>query len=471
MFKNLIKALALLLISTSAYAQTVTDFQRNSNGATILQNTNLGRMPAAANEYGRIFNDAAKVVSGTLDMTSTSSAVSLVNDGYSTVTIYFVRTAETGSLIPQYSYDGTNWFNAFYYSTTSGSTANTPATSNVNITFAGQEILKVEAGGYPFVRIKVSGAGAGSLPVYLIGKNSVVYTAINNILPGTAATNLGKAEDSSHVTGDVGVFGLGVANTNAATLAAEGDYVGGAHGTNGSYLVDIKRALQVSDAGSLLKAEDATHATGDAGVLSLGVSNTDLGGALCNSSGDYCPIATAVNGALYAIPAVSNSAVSTARVEDSASASGDAIMVVGGIREDTLTSSTTTTGDYINFKADALGRQPVALQQNRTGVKMATVVTVTNTTETTLVAAGGAGVFNDLTLVACINTSATPVRVDIRDATAGTVRFPLYVPAGDMRGYMNPILIPQTTAANNWTFQASASVTDLRCWAGYITNQ
>ena len=163
MFKNLVKLIALLGFAAVANAQTVTDFQRNNDGATILQNTNLGRMPAAANQYGRIFNDAAKVVSGNLDMTDTNSAVTLVNDGYTTVTIYYVRTAQTGNIIPQHSFDGTTWNNSLYYSTSSGSTANTPLVSSNNITFAGQETLKVEASGYPFVRVKVFGAGTGSL--------------------------------------------------------------------------------------------------------------------------------------------------------------------------------------------------------------------------------------------------------------------------------------------------------------------
>jgi len=468
MFKNLVKLIALLGLATAAHAQTVTDFQRNNDGATILQNTNLGRMPAAANQYGRIFNDAAKVVSGNLDMTDANSAVTLVNDGYNSVTIYYTRTAQTGNIIPQYSLDGTNWLNALYYSSSAGSTANTPLVSSNNVSFAGQEILKVEASGYPFVRIKVFSAGTGTLPVYLVGKTGQVFTAINNILPGTAAANLGKAEDSGHITGDVGVFSLGVGNTNGASVfCASGDYCPMATSTAG-LLYSIPMAS--SDSNSAAKNEDTVHVSSDGGMSILGVQRAAPGAIA--ATGDYAPILTSSDtGGTFTELTAGSLTTNPARLEDAPFAGASAVIVQGRVRQDTLTSDVSNDGDIVVAKTDAFGRQPVALQQNRTGVKMATVVTVTNTTETTLVAAGGAGVFNDLTLVACINTSATPVRVDIRDATAGTVRFPLYVPAGDMRGYMNPILIPQTTAANNWTFQASASVTDLRCWAGYITNQ
>lgn len=45
-----------------------------------------------------------------------------------------------------------------------------------------------------------------------------------SIVPGVAATNLGKAEDAVHASGDTGIMALGVVNANYATMAAEGDY-------------------------------------------------------------------------------------------------------------------------------------------------------------------------------------------------------------------------------------------------------
>jgi len=47
-----------------------------------------------------------------------------------------------------------------------------------------------------------------------------------SIVPGTGATNLGKAEDALHASGDVGVMALGVRNDNAATArsGANADY-------------------------------------------------------------------------------------------------------------------------------------------------------------------------------------------------------------------------------------------------------
>jgi hypothetical protein len=48
---------------------------------------------------------------------------------------------------------------------------------------------------------------------------------VTRVIPGTSATNLGKAEDAGHTTGDTGVFVLGVRNTtNATRTNADADY-------------------------------------------------------------------------------------------------------------------------------------------------------------------------------------------------------------------------------------------------------
>lgn len=48
---------------------------------------------------------------------------------------------------------------------------------------------------------------------------------VTRVIPGTAATNLGKAEDAAHTSGDVGVMALSVrSNTAAATSGTDGDY-------------------------------------------------------------------------------------------------------------------------------------------------------------------------------------------------------------------------------------------------------
>ena len=71
---------------------------------------------------------------------------------------------------------------------------------------------------------------------------------VTSIVPGTGATNLGKAEDAAHSSGDVGVMSLAVRNDDVAALGgADGDYA----------------PLQVNAAGSLYTVD----ATGEAGSI------------------------------------------------------------------------------------------------------------------------------------------------------------------------------------------------------------
>lgn len=58
------------------------------------------------------------------------------------------------------------------------------------------------------------------------GRPDVTVTSTVALTPGTAAANLGKAEDAAHASGDVGVMGLGVrADDNVTDLTSnDGDY-------------------------------------------------------------------------------------------------------------------------------------------------------------------------------------------------------------------------------------------------------
>ena len=47
---------------------------------------------------------------------------------------------------------------------------------------------------------------------------------VTSVIPGTAATNLGKAEDAVHGSGDVGVMALGVRTDAPASTVTDGDY-------------------------------------------------------------------------------------------------------------------------------------------------------------------------------------------------------------------------------------------------------
>jgi hypothetical protein len=120
------------------------------------------------------------------------------------------------------------------------------------------------------------------------------------------------------------------------------------------------------------------------------------------------------------------------------------------------------SGDVADIITDLRGRVITRAGAPRELLSTGTI-TLTTTTETTLVAAGGTGVFLDAHFFVIANTSATAVRVDLRPSTGGTVAIPVQVPAGQtVVVAIGEVPWPQAASNNNWTAQLSAAVTDVR---------
>lgn len=144
---------------------------------------------------------------------------------------------------------------------------------------------------------------------------------------------------------------------------------------------------------------------------------------------------------------------------------------VGGAAMTTLPTAV-TAGQLSEIAVDKFGRVVTLASSTRDNVAGSGVTTITSTTETTIIAAGAAGVFNDVHMILVSNTSATDVRVDIRDSTAGTIQFTFWAKGGtNTVGFSSTVPWPQTTAANNWTAQLSAAVTDVRISALFVKNK
>lgn len=119
-------------------------------------------------------------------------------------------------------------------------------------------------------------------------------------------------------------------------------------------------------------------------------------------------------------------------------------------------------GDAVRSMHDDLGRQ-VSYPYAPRDLITHNTITLSSTTETTLIGTGGAGVFRDLVLLVLSNTSSTAVRVDIRDSTAGTIRWSVMLAADGGGAVIKfPVPLTQATANNNWTAQLSGAVTDVR---------
>jgi len=116
----------------------------------------------------------------------------------------------------------------------------------------------------------VSAAGAlkvdGSAVTQPVSGTVAIGTSV---VPGTGATNLGKAEDAGHTTGDVGVMVLGVRNDAGTALATTDlDYI--------PLSMDANGALRVTGGGG------GTQYVGDAGATATPTGTIAMG--LANSA-------------------------------------------------------------------------------------------------------------------------------------------------------------------------------------------
>jgi hypothetical protein len=156
---------------------------------------------------------------------------------------------------------------------------------------------------------------------------------------------------------------------------------------------------------------------------------------------------------------------------DTASGTTDANnpVKIGGVAR-TSNPTAVTNGQRVNGIFDKLGKQVVvgALRD----VKGVQKTSITTTTETTVVTAGGVGVFNDVYAIVVTNKSATTVFVDFRDSTAGTVRMTLAAPASDTRGFTVAVdsAMVQAGANANWTATLSGAATSIEISMLYVSN-
>lgn len=148
---------------------------------------------------------------------------------YRSVSVHVVTQGGSSTVTFQGSNDGTNWVS--HSLTRTDNVANTaPATSTTTASIIYSGILQTR-----YFRLNVTGIASGTTagvveffaqpavptqPTVVLSSGS-----LTSVVPGTAATALGKAEDAGHTTGDTGVFALGVRNESTTQItSADLDY-------------------------------------------------------------------------------------------------------------------------------------------------------------------------------------------------------------------------------------------------------
>lgn len=171
---------------------------------------------------------------------------------------------------------------------------------------------------------------------------------VTSVIPGTGATNLGKAEDAAHTSGDTGVMGLAVRrDADTALVSADGDYA----------------PLQVNAAGSLKVAITAGAGSGGTSIADGAsftrdtTSLTPVGGVVETSAptltaGDAVALSLTTAGALRVNVASGGVA---AVVEDAAAAGAEEGIMMLAVRRDSASSGVSADGDFAALSVDSVG--------------------------------------------------------------------------------------------------------------------
>ena len=109
---------------------------------------------------------------------------------------------------------------------------------------------------------------------------------VSRVVPGTGATNLGKAEDSAHVDGDVGVMMLGVREHYTGSTT-QGDYAAISVGPNGDMNTLVRKDQVRLTPSSAITTSVLSHAAGQqtGQVLTLVGSGTLTAARVSGGSG------------------------------------------------------------------------------------------------------------------------------------------------------------------------------------------
>ncbi len=370
--------------------------------------------------------------------TFTGTGTDLIAGGnmHLVVSVFADQASAIDGLVVQFSQDGTNW-DAGNYSHA--------------FTLAANEGWSDQFGPEAqFFRVTLTNGGVaqGALRLETMLKRNISHETlhrIEDIITGDRSAKIVKAI---------------ISGKNPS-----GDYINFGATANGNFKVEIDElSAGLTGGGPEANALLVTIANDSTGLLPTNLSQVG-GTATSTSSGTFDAGTQRVVLASDqpVIPISDNGGTITTdtsgNVAHDASDAGNPVKVGGQAR--TTLPTAVADADRVNAIFDKIGRQVVTKCPRELRVK--NNITLTGTSETTLLATGGAGVFRDIYFLSMSNTSATNVRVDIRDATAGSVWQSFLLPGDGGGVVLQPAeFIPQATANNNWTAQLSGAVTDVR---------
>lgn len=254
----------------------------------------------------------------------------------------------------------------------------------------------------------VTAIPAGANAIGKLASNSGVDIGdvdILSVTPGVAATNLGKAEDAAHASGDTGVAIWAVRKDTAAALAGtDGDYAPLEVDANGRlHVVNSSGALIVVGGGTEATALRVTIASDSTGVLSVD-----------DNSGSLTVDGTV---AISSLPASTNTIEVVGDVAHDAPAAGNPVLV--GAYAVNAEPAAVANADAARLITDLFGKLITLPYANPENFLAGKTAAITDTTRTAVIAAQGAGVRIYATHVIVTNSHATVgTVVKIEDGTS-----------------------------------------------------
>jgi len=380
------------------------------------------------------------------------------------ITSQYVVTGTASTVTFQTSNDGTNWYSQSLMSATGSQSSATTSTTSSGIIYVGNLTGR-------YFRINVTGTYVSGTAAGIITFSTAPYAPLS---VGASISLLSGSNTGTITTASSTVTSSTLTGYNYAYVRFSGTYAG------------VGLTITQSDDSQTTFIPTPVYDINFNAWLTLGNSNTAPNIVLGTNETRTFIVPLLPSGT--AVRVVSNAWTSgTANVRITYTANpwtpyntapahgniGTAPPLSGSYQSGknilNALPTATSSGQLTGMSTDKYGRQIILTNTIRDLVTSQTTTITASTTETTIVTAA-ASVFNDLSAIWFNNTSASAVRVDVRDTTAGTVKWQIYIPAGDVRGITFNTPYPQAAVNTNWTAQCSASVTDVRITALYIKN-
>jgi hypothetical protein len=347
-------ALALESGGNLAAAVTALQLLDNAVAGSEFQVDIVAALPAGTNNIGDV--DVLSVVPGTA-ATSLGKAVDSAAGGTDTgVALLVVRDDSLATLTPadgDYTHLRVNSTGALHVTGAGGGTqyvedvahvtADTGTMALVVRQDANTSLVDTD-GDYAPLQVNSTGSLKTTVTSGSITVANEVDTNVLSVIPGTGATNLGKAEDGAHTTGDVGVMALAVRQNTQSDFGADGDYVplsvaddGGVRVSSTNTAAASPIAVRISDGSAFpTPGSDYTH---DAALTVA----TTAGPALIARASTAAPTAVSVDDAVL-LWATLNGALAVAPVAS----------IAGGATGGKLVSAASTNATNIKNAAGKL---------------------------------------------------------------------------------------------------------------------